>query len=269
MKLTKKDYYEYVSDLMTETEFEDKILKYRDQFSGLISEDVLAHLIVDEFGRNVTSYKKISELKPGCRASLFATVGNPEPKIFHKQKGTPKGAEVFIFDNTGRGRIVLWDPNHVSLVENGEITLNTKLKLLNAKIIRSPYGLDLTLDNFEGLSINPKDFPNEDETSVSNEIMDISLITEDGPITIIGTISWKSQLRSFLRKDKSKGFVLNLDIYDGTGTIRVTLWDEHAKWADKFGIGDQIKVMNGYSKVHNSVREVHTNYYTKVIKIED
>lgn len=264
MKQRKDDYYNLVSDLLTQDEFEDRIVKYDKQFDGLIHADVLAHLVVDELGRNIISFKSISALKPGSKASLFAIVGPQKPKIFYKQKGSPKAAEVFISDSTGSGRLLLWDPKHVELIETLEIDVGTRLKLINAKISKSSFGLDLSLDKYNAILINPEDFPDNEDINHESDITDITSISEDGPVNILGTISGKTQLRAFNRKNKNTGYVLNLDIYDGTGTIRITLWDDHAKTAEEFNIGDQIKVINGYSKMHNSIREIHTNYRTKL-----
>ena len=130
MNYNKDDFYELVSDLITRDEFEERISKFKKLYSNLISEAVLAHLVVDELGRNVQT-------------------------------------------------------------TNNEI-----------------------------------------------ECLDINSISEDGPVNISGTISWKSQIRTFTRKDKGTGKVLNIDIYDGTGTIRLTLWDNNADLAEKFNIGD-------------------------------
>jgi replication factor A1 len=269
MKLDKNEYYNLISDLMTQDEFEEKIKKFEIKFSGLIDENVIAHLIVDELGRNVSNFKHLVELRPGMRASLFAIVTSPIPKIFQKHKGTPKAAEVFVSDLSGRARLLLWDPHHVELVENGDIKMDTKLKLLNVKISKSSFGLDLTLDRFDALILNPDDFPERDESIDKLEMVDITSINDDGPINVIGTISWKSQLRTFNRKNKSTGSVLNLELYDGTGSIRVTLWDEHALAANELNIGEQLKIIDGYSKMHENEREIHSSYRTKLIRDKD
>ncbi len=157
MKLTKDDQYNLVSDLLTRTDFESRISNYKKKYSDLLTDDVLALLIVDELGRNILNNREI-------------------------------------------------------------------------------------------------------------EISDISSIDTDGPVNIIGTIAEKNQLRSFNRKNNSTGYVLNLKLYDGTGSIRITLWDEHAKAAEEYVIGDQIKIINGYSKLHNSVREIHSSYHSRLIR---
>jgi ssDNA-binding replication factor A large subunit len=272
-KMKIEDYFDLVSDLITPDEFQEKLSNYDEKFSGLIEKEVLAHLIVDELGRNISIFKNLSELKAGSRSSLFAIVADPEPKIFQKQKGTANAAdaaEVFISDYTGRARLLLWDSGHVDLVTRKKIKPGVKLKLVNAKLSKSSYGpdLDITLEGYDSLVIDPKDYPDNDSSIGCIKFHDINTITEDGPVNVIGTISSKSQLRTFNRKDKNKGpgMVINLEVYDGTGTIRLTLWDHHAKNAEKFDIGDHLKIINGYSKLHNAEREIHTNYRTQILK---
>lgn len=264
MKILKDDLYNLVSDLMSKAEFEEKIANYSKKYSGLLTDDVLAHLIVDELGRNVTNFSKLSELKPGSKASLFAIVVKPKPKIFSKMKDNRKAAQVNVSDSFGSTRLILWDQHHVELVEKDMIKIGTKLKLLNAKITKSDYGTDLTLDRYESMIIDPVDFPEPEEMVSEISLTDIASITEDGPVNVMGTIAGKNQLRTFNRKNKSTGYVLNLELYDGTGKMRITLWDEHAKAAEDYNVGNQVKIINGYSKLHNSVREIHTNYRTQV-----
>lgn len=265
MKLNKDDFYYSISDLITKAEFEDRINNYYDRYSGLLTKDVIAHLIVDELGRNVYNISKFYELKPGTRGSVFVTVISPEPRTFTNKKTNASGVELHISDPTGNGRLMLWEPQHAKLVEEKKIIVGTNLKILNAKIAKSGSRIYLHLDRFESLIIDPEDFPDFDNFDSEIQMMDINSISDEGPVNIAGTISWKSQLRSFNRKDSSIGFVLNLDLYDGTGTIRLTLWDNHAKEAEKYGIGEQLKIINGYTKDRESVLEVHSNFRTQII----
>ena len=269
MILTVDEYFNLVSDLISRTEFEDRISKYSEKCSGLITDEVLAHLIVDELGRNVYNFINISELRPGKKASLFAKVTSPEPKLFFKKTGELTGAEVFISDYSGRIRLVLWDPDHIELIQQKRIKIDTKLKVLNAKVTKSSYGLALTVDRFESLILDPADFPEEGGDEVELLITDIAEVKEDGPINILGTIAWKSQLRTFNRKEKNTGYVINLELYDGTGKIRITLWDQFAKTAEDYNVGEQLKIINGVSKLHDSEREVHSSYRTQVILIKN
>lgn len=267
MKASIDDHFNYISDLISKEEFENKISNYRTKYSGLLTDEVLAHLIVDELGRNITNFSKIYELKTTSSASLFVSVIEPEPKLFQSQNGTHSGAEVCISDHTGNARLVLWTPQHIALVKDGLIKIGTRLKLMNVKVTKTDYGLDLTPipDKFETLIIDPPDFPENNDPDSVLEFTNIASLTDDGAVNVLGTIAWKGQLRTFNRKDKSVGHVFNLDLYDGTGTMRITLWDDKAQAAEEYSIGEQLQILNGYSKLNNGVREIHTNYRTMII----
>ena len=271
MILSVDEYYMFVSDLISRMEFDDRIANYMNKYSGLITEAVLAHLVVDELGRNITNYSKLYELRAGTHASIFATVSAPEPNIFQKKDGTRTGAEVFITDNTGTGRVLLWAPEHVGFVKDKALKIGTKLKILNAKVSRSSHGIDLNVspEKFKTLIIDPPDFPANDGSESEVELTDISSISDDGPVNVSGTISWKSQLRTFTRKNSVMGCVLNLDLYDGTGTVRITLWDAAAKAAEEYNIGDNLTVINGNSKMHDNQREIHNTYRTYIKRNDD
>ena len=171
------DYYKQVSDLMSQAEFENRMKKFKKKFSRLINDDVIAYLIIDELGRNFTVFNKFSELKPGTKASLYATVTAPEPKLFLKRKDNLYAAEVFIADSSGKARLILWDTQHVNLIENKTIKPGTKLKILNAKISKSSIGLDISPDRFEALIINPENFPDSNEIQ-SDDGINISDIAD-------------------------------------------------------------------------------------------
>ena len=265
------EYYDLVSDLMKREEFDLRIEKYSAKYSGLLEEVVLAHLLVDELGRNVSNYLNITELKPGSKASIYVIVTTPEPKVFPVKKDNRFGAEIHISDPSGRAKLILWDAQWVEQVQNQGLKPGTKLKIVNAKISKSRYGVELTLDRFESLIIDPADFPQWDDDYADgiDGLKDISLVDTDGPVSILGTIAEISELRAFKRKNSTTGHVLNLKLYDGTGSIRITLWDDAAVNATNYLIGDQIKIINGNSKLHNSVREIQSNYQTQIIKMDN
>jgi len=66
-------------------------------------------------------------------------------------------------------------------------------------------------------------------------------------IDIKGRIIFISETREFQRKDKTKGKVCNIIITDGTGEVRVPLWDKQTGMAEegKLNQGDVIQVKNG------------------------
>ncbi len=81
-----------------------------------------------------------------------------------------------------------------------------------------------------------------------------------------------SEMREFERKDKSKGKVCNLTLTDGTGEIRLTLWDKQAGIIEegKISEGDVIEVKNAFVKenIFGGV-ELGLSRLARIEKLED
>ena len=81
-----------------------------------------------------------------------------------------------------------------------------------------------------------------------------------------------SEMREFERKDKNKGKVCNLILTDGTGEIRLTLWDKQAGIVEegKINEGDVIEVKNAFSKenIFGGV-ELGLSRIARIEKLED
>jgi ssDNA-binding replication factor A large subunit len=81
-----------------------------------------------------------------------------------------------------------------------------------------------------------------------------------------------SEMREFDRKDKNKGKVCNLILTDGTGEIRLTLWDKQAGIIEegKISEGDVIEVKNAFAKenIFGGV-ELGLSRLARIEKLED
>jgi len=81
-----------------------------------------------------------------------------------------------------------------------------------------------------------------------------------------------SDMREFERKDKTKGKVCNLILTDGTGEIRLALWDKQAGIVEegKISGGDVIEIKNVFSKenIFGGV-ELGLSRLSRIAKLED
>jgi len=91
-------------------------------------------------------------------------------------------------------------------------------------------------------------------------------------INIKGRIIQVSDTREFERKDGKKGRVRNLIITDGTGEVRIPLWDKQVNMLDdgKLNEGDVIQIKNAFAKdnVFGGI-EIRLSRLSRVEKIED
>jgi len=119
-------------------EIERRIEAKRAKLSGLISKEGAAQVIAAELGISFDNEKlKIEELLPGMRkVNTFGKVINVfPPRTFKTKKGDDgKVANLFIADDTSNIKVVLWDTNHISLIENGKIAEGVVVEISNASM---------------------------------------------------------------------------------------------------------------------------------------
>lgn len=131
-----------------------KIEAKRAKLSDLISYEGAAQIVAAELGINFENEKlKINELIPGMRkVNVVGKMMNLSPvRTFKNNKGEEmKVANFVLADDTSNIKIVLWDTNHISLIEEGKIKEGGIVELNNA----SMRGGELHLGSFSGLKIS-------------------------------------------------------------------------------------------------------------------
>ena len=116
-------------------EVERKVEAKKAKLSGLISKEGAAQIIAAELGINFEDQElKVSELTAGMRkVNIVGKVINLFPvREFSKNGREGKVANFIIADETGSTRCVLWDMNHISLIENEEIKQGDVVEIKNA-----------------------------------------------------------------------------------------------------------------------------------------
>ena len=130
------------------SEIESLIEARRSKLSGLISKEGAAQVIAAELGVSFENEKlKIDELLPGMRnVNVIGKVFNLFPVRSFKTKRVDesKVANMWIADDTSNVKVVLWDTNHISLIERGDIKQETMVEIKNAMMRDS----ELHLGNF-------------------------------------------------------------------------------------------------------------------------
>ncbi|MCK4553303.1 DUF2240 family protein [Candidatus Pacearchaeota archaeon] len=110
----------------------------RAKLAGLISQEGAAQIVAAELGINFDNEKlKINELLPGMRkVNVVGKVFNLSPvRTFTTKKGDEgKVANMFIADETSNVKVVLWDTNHIELIEKNEIVENRVVEISNASM---------------------------------------------------------------------------------------------------------------------------------------
>lgn len=138
-------------------EIERKIEAKRAKLSGLISKEGAAQIVSAELGVNFDDEKlKIDELVPGMRkANFIGKVINLFPvRTFERQGKENKVANFVVADKTSNIKVVLWDTNHIALVEEGKVKEGSVVEI-NAGSVRDN---EVHLGSFSELKLSKETF---------------------------------------------------------------------------------------------------------------
>jgi len=141
-------------------EIERRIQAKRAKLSGLISSEGAAQIVAAELGISFDNEKlKIEELLPGMRkVNVVGKIISLFPvRCFTTKKGDEgKVCNFIIADDTSNIKVVLWDTNHISLIENGKIDKDKVVEIKNASMRDN----ELHLGSFSELNLSDEVFEN-------------------------------------------------------------------------------------------------------------
>ncbi len=119
-------------------EVERRVEAKRAKLSGLISKEGAAQVIASELKISFENEKlKIDELLPGMRkVNTIGKVINLFPvRSFTTKKGDQsKVVNFWIADETSNIKVVLWDTNHIGMIETGKIAVGTTVEISNGSM---------------------------------------------------------------------------------------------------------------------------------------
>ena len=246
--------YSKLSKSITMEEFTEKVNEKVEQMGGLCDEKTAAMLVAHDLGMNETgkSSQKVADIKSDSgNVNFIAKVVSVFPiREFTRSDGTVgRVGNLLVADETGSIRITLWD-DKADLINQGFIEIGHNLQL--GGYVKEGYsGVEVNIGGNGVLS------QTDEEVNVKNASMKISDIKSGtGSINVIGRLLDISDIRTFNKKDGSKGRVGNITIGDDTGKIRITLWDEKTDKIAELRLGDAVEVINGYARENNFNQQV-------------
>jgi len=122
---------------LEKSEIERRIEAKRAKLSGLISREGAAQVICAELGINLDKEKlKIGELLPGMRkVNVVGKVINLFPvRTFTRNGKESKVANMVIADDSSNIKVVLWDMNHIELIEKNQIKEGVVVEVSNGSM---------------------------------------------------------------------------------------------------------------------------------------
>ncbi|MBT3398021.1 DUF2240 family protein [archaeon] len=227
-------------------EVERRVEAKKAKLSGLISKEGAAQIIAAELGISFEDQElKISELMPGMRkANVVGKVINLFPvREFEKNGRSGKVANIIIADDTGNTRVVLWDTNHISLIEDGTIKQDDVVEIRNGATRDN----EIHLSGFSEFKKSDK-VMGEVQTEKMTSEKTVEEIQQGQSVKIRGTIVQIFQPRFYsvcpecnkkVAQD-AEGFscnehgkvqpkdraILNFVLDDGTETVRVVMFSD-------------------------------------------
>lgn len=216
------------SGLSTE-EIDKKVEAKKSKLSGLISKEGAAQIVAAELGISFENEViKIKELTNGLRrANLIGKITRLYPvKEFNKNGRSGKFASFMLGDETNNVRVVLWDSNHVALVENGTLNQGSVIEIRGGSVKND----ELHLSAFSDIKMSEQKLDSVKESAqlVSGNFGGAS---EGASMKVRAFIVQTFEPRFFDSKknEGEKGVLLNIVLDDGTATMRSVLFGENIK----------------------------------------
>jgi len=122
----------------TKEELGERVEAKRTKLSGLISREGALQVIAAELGISFEDEKlKINELLPGMRkVKIIAKIISLSPvRTFTNKNGDQgKVANMVVADDTSNIKVVLWDTNHIELIEKENLVLDSVIEIAGASM---------------------------------------------------------------------------------------------------------------------------------------
>ncbi len=228
-------------------EIERRVEAKKAKLSGLISKEGAAQIIAAELGISFENQDlKISEIMPGMRkVNVIGKIINLFPvREYEKNGKSGKVSNFILADETGNCRVVLWDMNHISLIENSEIKEGDSVEIKNASIRNN----EIHLSGFSEFKKSNKTFDNVLTKKVTKEET-IDEIQNGQSVKLRGLVVQVFSVRYYNicpdcgkkvvdengfyncnehgKVEPKKRGILNLVLDDGNESIRVVIFGEN------------------------------------------
>jgi len=222
------------------------------ELDGFVTLEGAANIVARELGIIFDHPKpepralRLHDLVPGMsRVDVVARVQRViEPKEFQRSDGSRSAVGgILLYDGTAQTRLTLWG-DQTSVLK--EIKKGDIVRIMNGYVREGPNGKpELSLGSRGNLQPNPDDPRTNEIPPLPEGTITISEIRPElAEVDVVGRVVSRSGPRKFERSDGTTGEVITIFLMDGSGQIRVSLWGELVRLAEKIKRGDVIKIEN-------------------------
>jgi replication factor A1 len=224
----------------------------------LLTPEGAARIVAKELGIDLEPAEvvvrplRIEDLAPGMsRVDLVARIVRIHPpREFQYSSGkVGKRGGLLLRDRTGFIRLTLWD-KQVEILDEDHVRKGDVIRVKNGYVVRGIDGQsELRLGARGNLEPNPAD-PRVDDLPpfLEGPVKISELKPELREADVVGRVAGISEVRVFERPGGGVGRVSTLTLNDGTGEVRVSLWDEWAEATKELRLGDPVKLENATVK---------------------
>ncbi len=290
MSLSYNEIVKKISDEkgLSEEQITTKIKEKLSKFSDLISKEGAAHILANELGVKIFEDARkrtiqIGKLLAGMRnISVVGKVVKMYEVRSYKTKREGKVASLMLGDSTGTIRVVLWDVNHISEIENGNLKEGTIMKIDNVYMKDNNGFNEIHVGSASKLTLNP-----EGETvDVINKQMNVQssfkhikdLQENDNNVMIRGTVVQAFEPRFYQTcsvcnkkaNAKDDGYycdehgkvqetwvpIMNVFLDDGTDNIRVVAFRDQASQILKMSMDEILGMRSNPEKFEASKNNI-------------
>jgi len=239
---------------LSRDELMSRIRAKQEELGGFVTLEGAANIVARELGI-VFEHREpevralhIEDLIPGMsKVDILARVVRiREPREFQRSSGKPgQVGSITLQDSTGEIRLTLWNDKS-SLIKQGGLKKGDIVRVQGAYVRQ---GIDrrpeLSL-GARGSIVLCSDHPRAKELPPASET--VPRIADLSPqmieVDLAGRVVTTSDVRVFDRPDGTTGKVSTLILMDGTGQVRVSLWDEWAELSKSLKRGEAVFLEN-------------------------
>lgn len=238
-------------------EIERRVEAKRAKLSGLISKEGALQIIAAELSISFDEEKlKINELLPGMRKVNFSgKVITMYPIREYTTKSGDKGkvANLILADDTSNIKVVLWDTNHIALLESGDVSEGVVIEIRAGSMREN----EVHLGGFSELKLSKEEFL---EVKTEKEIKEKTIedFSPGETVKVRAFVVQAFDLRFFevsantgrkvTEEELAEGVptekraILNIVLDDGTENIRAVLFHENIQklGIDAFSDADEL-----------------------------
>lgn len=212
---------------VTKEEIEQRIEAKRSKLSGLVSKEGAAQIVAAELGITFENEKlKLNELMEGMkRVRVLGKITRVFPvREFSKNGRSGKVGSFQLGDATSNVRVVLWDINHIGLLESKKLDSGSVIEISNASIRNG----EIHLSAFSDIK----------STNESMDDVKVARVLSNGFIKdakagdqmhVRACVVQVFDPKYFDDKNGQKRALVNIVLDDGTETIRATAGPEVLK----------------------------------------